>query len=339
MTAGDRIASCSSGLPAIPGTGYIESLKKDKEGAIIQIEDPIPVWTGWMRKMATFRYISSAEYRRPMTQQEFIARMSEIQQRAVRTADMRVKTTGFWAMENLGATFVRHARPGQTLNDPELPTEVRPIAHCGMGVGAVEVSGFEPGKLVDLIGSFSNPAYRMFGFDNVGSMLGVYEPDMFTTVARGLTLVGFLPITPLRWPEPAKFLQSFEAEARRLIAHGYGRIVYFKSHNIVTAIRAVGRARVFDFGACVQGIAFAYSMANHGDLHRVWRAGERMRTEATGLHFNNGLIYAMEFWEWMAPGTIDTFAPRTDHAAGLIKAARKGVETGRALGALPAFAV
>ncbi len=289
--------------------------------------------------MATFRYVSSPEYRRPMSQHEFIERMSEIQQRAARTPDMKVKTTGFWAMEGLGATFIRHARPGQTLNDPTLPVEVRPIAHCGMGVGAVEVSGFDSGKLIDLIESFSNPDYKMFGYDNVGSMLGVYEPDIFTTVARGLTVVGLLPIAPLRWPEPRNYLRSFSPEAQRLISHGYGRIVYFKSHNIAAAIRAVRSTSVFEFGPCVQGIAFAYSMANHGDLHRVWRAGEKMRQEEVGRHFNNGLIYAMEFWEWMAPGTLDTFAPRTAHAAALIQAARDGIAEGHRQGALPAFAV
>jgi len=274
-----------------------------------------------------------------MSQQDFIERMSEIQGRAVSTPDMRVKTTGFWAMESLGATFVRNARPGQTLNDPDLPVTIRPIAHCGMGVGAVEVSGFEARKLIDLIESFSNPDYGMFPYDNVGSMLGVYEPDIFTTLARGLTLAGLLPIAPLRWPEPRNYLRSFPPEARRLIAHGYGRMVYFKSHNIATAIQAVGRAEAFEFGACVQGIAFAYSMANHGDLHRVWRAGERMPLEEVGRHFNNGLVYAMEFWEWMAPGTLDTFAPGTSHAASLIDAARRGVAAGRAHGALPAFSV
>ncbi len=289
--------------------------------------------------MATFRYISSEEFRRPMSQQEFIARMSEIQRRAAATPDMRVKTTGFWAMENLGATYARHAQPGQTLNDPRLPVEIRPIAHCGMGVGAVEVSGFEPSKLVEVIETLSHPAYMRFGYDNVGSMLGVYEPDFFTTVARGLTLIGLLPIAPLRWPEPRAFLRSFPAEARRLIAHGYGRIVYFKSHNIATAIRACRVAEAFDFGPCVQGIAFAYSMANHNDLHRVWRAGEIMVHEEAGRDFNNGLVYAMEFWEWMAPGTLDTFRPRTSHAASLVAAARIGVEAGRDHGALPAFAV
>jgi hypothetical protein len=289
--------------------------------------------------MATFHYISSAEYRQPMSQQEFTERMSAIQQRAVHTPDMMVKTTGFWAMENLGATFTRHAQPGQTMNNSQLPVEVRPIAHCGMGVGAVEVSDFRARKLTDLIESFSNPNYKMFGYENVGSMLGVYEPDVFTTLAKGLTLLGLLPVAPLHWPEPGNYLQAFEPEVRRLISHGYGRMVYFKGHNIAGAISTAGRASAFDFGACVQGIAFAYSMANNSDLHRVWQAGEYMRSEEAGRFFNNGLIYAMEFWEWMSPGTLDRFAPKTAHAASLIAAAREGVALGRARGALPAFAV
>jgi hypothetical protein len=310
-----------------------------REGAISPIIDPIPAWTGWLRKMTTFRYVSAAEFRQPMSQQEFVDKMSAIQCRAVGTPDMMVKTTGFWAMENLGATFVRHARSGHTFNDPHLPVEVRPIAHCGMGVGAVEVSDFEPGKLVSLIESMSNPEYKMFGYENVGSMLGVYEPDLFTTMAKGFSLLGLLPIAPLHWPEPDVYLRAFEPEVRRLISHGYGRMVYFKGHSIASAIRTAAQSKGFDFGACVQGIAFAYSMANNSDLHRVWRAGEIMDGLAEGRFFNDGLIFAMEFWEWMSPGTLDTFAPRTAHAAALIAAARQGVAMGRRSGALPAFAV
>jgi hypothetical protein len=208
-----------------------------------------------------------------------------------------------------------------------------------MGVGAVEVSDFEPRRMIGLIESLSNPDYKMFGYENVGAMLGVYEPDLFTTMAKGFTLVGLLPIAPLHWPEPAGYLPAFEPEVRRLISHGYGRMVYFKGHSIARAIRTAAKAPAFDFGACVQGIAFAYSMANNSDLHRVWRAGETMAGEEEGRFFNDGLIFAMEFWEWMSPGTLDTFAPQTAHAAGLIAAARQGVALGRARGALPAFAV
>lgn len=265
--------------------------------------------------------------------------MSEIQQRAAGSDDMGVKTTGFWAMENLGATFLRHLQPGQTLNDPALPVEIRPIAHCGMGIGAVEVSKFEPGKLAGLLQSLSNPAYDRFGFDNVGAMLGVYEPDIFAMFSRSFTFLGLLPIAPLEWPEPAGFLRAFDQEAGRLIANGYGRMLYFKSNSISRAVRLAARAGSFRFDACVQGIAFAYSMANHNDLQRVWQAGEDMGVAEVGSFFRNGLIYAIEFWEWMSPGTIDALKPRTSYAAALISAARDGVAIGRARGALAPFLV
>jgi hypothetical protein len=137
--------------------------------------DPIPVWTAWARKMVTFKAISSPELRRPLSQRQFVARMSEMQQRALRSNRTIDKTIALWRMENLSAAFLRNGGPGRSLNDPALAEEVRAIAHCGIGIGAVEVSGFRAPKLLELIDSFSNPLYRLFAFDNVGAMNPAYS--------------------------------------------------------------------------------------------------------------------------------------------------------------------
>ncbi len=287
--------------------------------------------------MVTFRFISSAECRRRLTQAGFAEKMTGIQRRAAATFDMRQKTIAFWKMENIGAAFLRNAVPGQTLNDPSLPVEILPISHCGIGISAVELADFRASRVIELIGSFSNPSYRLFAYENVGAMLGVYEPDTFTAAARILALLDFLPIAPLHHPNHSTYVTEFAPEARRLISHGYGRMLYFKSSTLADAVRKAESADSFDFPACVQGMAFAYSMVNSGDLHRVWQAGERMQTEGLRQPFCKGLVFALEFWEWMAPGSLASLAPRTRFASSLIDRAAAGVAAGRAQGALPAF--
>lgn len=303
------------------------------------MRDPIPVWTAWARKMATFESISLAEYRRPLAQQEYVERMTRIQQRAFRSSDMLVKTTALWTMENLSASFLRNARPGQTLNDPQLPVEARAIAHCGIGIGAVEVSDFRVQELVDLIESFSNPAYHLFAYENVGAMLGLYEPGIFYVMSRFFTMLGLLPIAPLNRPDAKVYLKAFEPEAQRLIAHGYGRMLYFTRNDIASAIRDAVRSDCFPAGPCVHGIAFAYSMVNNSDLQRVFQAGQVLQREELGSFFKDGLVFALEFWEWVSPGFLDRLKPHGAFGASLIEAARKGVAAGQARGALAPFAV
>ncbi len=303
------------------------------------MRDPIPVWTAWARKMITFESVSSAECRRPLTQGEYVACMARTQRRAADSADMHAKTTALWRMENISAAFIRNARPGESLNDPQLPGEARAIAHCGIGIGAVEASRFQVQKLTDLIDSFSNPAYRMFAYDNIGAMLRVYEPGVFHAMARLFTMMGILPVMPLTRPQPRVFLQAFDPEARRLIAHGYGRMLYFTNHDIVDAIRAAVRSGCFEPAASVQGIAFAYSMVNNSDLRRVFQAGKELHGRKLGPSFRNGLVFALEFWEWVSPGLLERIDPGSAYGESLIAAAHSGVAAGHARGALAPFRV
>jgi hypothetical protein len=265
--------------------------------------------------------------------------MTAIQQRAAACADMHQKAVALWMMENVGAAFLRNARPDQSLNDPRLPVEILPIAHCGIGISAVELADFRAAGVVELIEGFSHPAYRRFAYENIGAMLGIYEADSFTLMARILALSGFLPIVPLHPPEHAIYMAEFDRDARRLISHGYGRMLYFKQSTLEAAVRLAKSAGCFDFDACVQGMAFAYSMVNSGDLHRVWQAGEQMQSDDVSRPFRAGLIFALEFWEWMAPGSLAALVPRTAFEASLIGAAQQGVEAGRSREALRAFAI
>lgn len=288
--------------------------------------------------MITIRAVSASIADGSIPQKEYVRRMSAIQREAVLTRDMGVKTSAFWRMENLSAAFLKQSGVGNTLNDADLPLEIRPIAHCGMGIAAVEVANFEVGSLMRIVESFSNPDYRLFAYEGAGAMLSLYEPDLFAVASRGFSMIGLIPLARLERPDPRKFLQSFSLEIQRLIAHGYGRMLYFKSHGIGAAIRSALRAGDWlDAAACIQGIAFAYAMVNNDDLSRVLRAGDGISNDAVRNAFEDGLIYAMEFWEWMAPGFLPQLNVAGSGCEALIGAARQKTAASRTAGLMAAF--
>jgi hypothetical protein len=289
--------------------------------------------------MITIRAVSAADFNRPLSQDEYLEKMSAIQQRAASSDDMAVKTSSFWKMENLSNAFLKLARPGQSLNDARMPVPIRPISHCGMGIAAVELANFDYRRLTEIIESFSNPEYRLFAYEGSGAMLCLYEPDAFGAMSRVCGRLGILPLAQLRYPDPAEFLKPFDPVIRRLISYGYGRMLYFKNHNIAAAIRKARRASPLSFEISVQGIAFAYSMVNNSDLHWVFGAGESLRGTEAGKPFNEGLVYAIEFWEWMSPGFLDWFRTTTAWEDRLFAAARIGIDASRAAGVLETFKV
>ncbi|HYK91671.1 MAG TPA: hypothetical protein VE398_23085 [Acidobacteriota bacterium] len=289
--------------------------------------------------MITIQTVSDKSIRLRLGQQKYLQKMKEIQRNATSTCDMGKKTASFWLMENLSAAFLKTAQPGESLRDPELPVEIRPISHCGMGIAAVEVAGFEPHRIIEVIDAFSDPEYRLFAYEGSGAMLALYEPDIFLLGTRGIAFLGLLSLAALRQPEKEKFVQYFEPEIQRLIAHGFGRMLYFKNHSIAGAICDAQRAAFLRTHACVQGVAFAYSMVNNSDLGRVFRAGYDLKDTPVGPAFREGLIYALEFWEWMAPGFLQWLKPRTAFESGLIESADEEIARCRACGPLAPFTV
>jgi hypothetical protein len=289
--------------------------------------------------MVTIKAVSDRSIRLRLGQHKYVQRMKAVQSGAAGTADMGRKTASFWLMENLSSTFLKTARPGESLRDPELPIETLPISHCGMGIAAVEVADFQPQRIREVIELFSHPDYRLFAYEGSGAMLALYEPDMFHLAARTLALVGLLPLPSLTPPSREEFVRSFEPEVQRLIAHGYGRMLYFKNHGIAGAIREARRASFLQVPACIQGVAFAYSMVNNSDLGRVFRAGRDLAATPAGAAFRDGLIYALEFWEWMSPGFLDWVVPRTEFESVLIRKAAEAIDRCRSQGPLAPFRV
>ncbi len=239
-------------------------------------------------------------------------------------------TTGFWKMESLGAAYARQPPVGFTLNDSRIPVEVRPIAHTGMGVGAVEAVGFDVVRVSTLIDSLSNPNFRLFAYESIGAMLGAYEAP-FPKVLVGLK--------PHSRPSPERFIRQFPEDIQWQISSGYGRILYFNNVDVAAALRQIAVRPYLQPEAAVQGIAFACAMINHEDFWLVMEREGRFDDPAVEQAYTNGLIYALIFWEWETPGFLRSIHPRTKRTANLIASAQRQVAGSLSRGWLDSFLV
>jgi PilZ domain-containing protein len=316
---------------AITVAGRVARVERDRMGiAFPQVSS----WSANWRKMVAFRTVSQKRQEGPLTPEALIAKVAAIQKEAAATPEISAKTAALWKMESLGVTFGRiaqiNAQPGETLNNPSLPSEARPIMHVGMGGAAVEVANFDAAEITRLIDSLAHPQYRLFGYEQIGAMLGVYEK----TVPRMM-----LGLKKLNRPDPAKFIPLFPNDAQRLISHGYGRLLYFNSKDLDAALDNIRKREFLDRRAAVQGMAFGYAMVNHLELGVVLESGDSLIEPALVKAFRAGLVYALEFWEWMSPGFLDTLEFPSRRAADLISIARREIAAARQRGFLDPFAV
>ncbi len=247
------------------------------------------------------------------------------------------RTRSFWEMEKISAEFIKTGDRTTTLRDERLRLEVRPIAHCGMGIGAVEMLGFGTGPLLGALDRMSHPDYRLFALESVGAMLGVYEPGPFLQLARGMGRLGLIPMAPLERPALGPYLEEFSPAAHPLLSHGFGRLLYFRNHSVPGAIKAARQACLFDFSSCVRGIAFAMAMVNSRDVMRVIGHAYDWGNRGTDAAFEAGLVYALVFWEWMSPGFLEQLAISTRPGKRRVAVAAEEIELSRRRGYPPAF--
>ncbi|OFW35932.1 MAG: hypothetical protein A3J28_10460 [Acidobacteria bacterium RIFCSPLOWO2_12_FULL_60_22] len=283
-----------------------------------------------LRKIVAFWTVKQKKTDAPRTPGEVLERAVAIQREAAQHTDLGVKTKALWKMESLGVTFGRLALDGDTLSDPNLPAEARPILHVGMGGAAVEEANFDPDKIKQRIDSLAHPDYRLFSYEQIGAMLGVYEK----TVPRLM-----LGLKRLNRPDPAQYIPLFPSEVQRLISHGYGRLLYFNSKDIRAALLNIKNRKYLDLRAAVQGMAFGYTMVNHNELGVVLETGDGLIEPTLVKAFKAGLVYALEFWEWASPGFLPSLRLSGSRPAELIQIAREEIESARKRGFLGPFVV
>src|SRR5262249_7355831 len=91
--------------------------------------------------------------------------------------------------------------------------------------------------------------------------------------------------------------------------------------------------------AAVQGMAFAYAMINHRDFWTILETEPEFEKPEFASAYRDGLIYALEFWEWEAPGFLGSLNPAGSRSAQLIQLAQGEIDRSRPQGILEAFAV
>jgi hypothetical protein len=276
--------------------------------------------TGISRRVTGVRTVASGALDRSVPQAELIQRLSEYHAAAsVGNAERDRIVAGLWKSEGLAGTIGKHLLPENSLSDPALPRQARPVLHVGFGSGSTEGRLFDAAKLDALFGARCAKDHLGFAYEGVGAILRVYEPGFFKLMAGA---GGLIRLDAPEGPDPAGFfadyLTQYPSDIQRLIAHGYGRLIAFSHMNIYSAIREATTLPAERIEPAVHGAAFAFAMMNSVDFPRTLRQSAVPFDPAVRAAFQNGLIYALVFLDWYVPGVLANWQPEARLEADLI---------------------
>jgi hypothetical protein len=264
------------------------------------------------RRINGVKTVSSGAVNRTIPQSEFSQTLRRYQEQAARRTDSMLEVvSGLWRSEGFSTTFGKYRLPENTLDDPKIPRESLGIAHVGYGAASTEHALFDTGKLHEIVETKSNPNYRGFTTEGIGSIVRIYEPGIFKTMCG---LLGLIPKGAPPGPDKGGFFAGFYSawspEEQRLITHGYGRLVAFSKISVYKAIQEAQALPSDKVYPCVQGIAFAFAMMNSQEMPRLL---ENSALEAGGdlrAAFQDGLVYGIVFCDWFAPGFLAAWKPQ-----------------------------
>ncbi len=281
--------------------------------------------TGASRRLTGIRTVNSGTLDRAVPQAELLERLLEYNREARSDGrDPERVVTRLWKSEGLATTVAKHLEPDNTLNDPALPREILPVIHVGFGSGSSEMHQFDAGKLHAVFGERCAPEYREFSYEGIGAILRAYERGFFKLSAG---VLGFIALDAPDGPDPEEFfagyLAQFPAPGPRLIAHGYGRILAFSTPDVYRAIREATKLPQERIEPAVHGIAFAFAMMNNSDLPVLLRESAVPFDREVRAAFQNGLVYALTFMDWFAPGILREWKPRAGLETELVEHARR----------------
>jgi hypothetical protein len=276
------------------------------------------------RRMNGVKTVSSGAVNRTIPQAEYVESCRKYQQEAAtHVGSLPGVVNGLWKVEGLSTTFGKYRLPDNTLNDPRLPREALGIAHVGYGAASTEHVLFDARKLQDIAATKCEPNYRNFTLEGIGSILRIYEPGFFKFMCGMMGLIPRgAPPGPVRDGFFAGFLSAFSPEVQRLITHGYGRIVAFSRTSIYKALEEAMELPPERVEPCVQGIAFAFAMMNAEEMPRLMENSDIPHPPPARAAFQNGLVYAMVFCDWFAPGLLAAWQPQGRLEEKLIALAR-----------------
>ena len=245
-----------------------------------------PIVQNW-RKLLAFRSVSQRNAVLPVFATSAAMVINGLYSDGLR-GDLDAKTVALWKLEGFGVAMGRDARPVAYCT----PKEAWPILHVGFGGGLVARYGFVPYRLMDQIVSLSHPEFVQYCWEGVGHMLGLQNAPLMRR------MVGMPRVI---CPDEKAFLESFAPAERNRIALGLGRLIYFSSWSLVSAIRKIEARGYLDVGWAVYGAAFAYTMVNHRDFDSVKRTRPVYYSYDVQCAFADGVEGAFLFWKSTFP--------------------------------------
>ena len=285
----------------------------------------IPLIPLALRRMAGVKTVSSGAVNRKIPQAEFQEGCRRYQQEAAQNvADMPHVVAGLWKSEGFATTMGKYRLAENTLNDPKIPRESYGITHVGYGAASTEHTLFNTKELNDIVETLSEPNYRGFTYEGIGSILRIYEPGIFKFMCGTLGLIpSNAPPGPDKTGFFADFYSKFPAEVQWLITHGYGRLVGFSKISVYKAIDEALTLPAARVAPCVQGTAFAFAMMNSVEMARLLDNSAVPYEANVRAAFQNGLVYGLVFCDWFTPGFLAKFQAAGKLSEQLVTKARE----------------
>lgn len=271
--------------------------------------NPVPTWKAVCRKVRVLATTSLRSVDVPASTDDFVVRCARIARSAADQPNLDQKIQCLWQLEGLAFAFFDRGENGSLrIGALELPPAAGPPVHCGRSMATVLEHGFDADVLLERLEKSADPRFLPFAVETVGLMLAVYERDLFGVVTDLLGRAGALRRTGLQRPPLHVFLESVPPARWPLMAHGYGRALYFKRSSLKAAVRSAQRENGLPTTATARGVAAAFTLINSRDLGRVlkWReddSNRQVRESITG-----GMMNSLVLLEWTFPGCLGPFA-------------------------------
>ena len=262
----------------------------------------------WLRKISTAGRVALREKGEPEQPQDLLSAMGRIEQSARCAGTLASTVSATWAMEHRAFSyFVRGGAPG-VLRSPASGRAGRLVLHVGFGMAAVLQAGFDGRRCRKLISTWADPVFRGYAFESAGGMLTLAEGDWIHRMIDLAARLGWIHWRRGRPTSLEAFLGAFPAPVRGLLAHGYGRLTYFKSHRLADAFRSIGERESIAAAAAARGVVAAYLMLNNAELGTALALARGTATDRLWRAYGDGRQNVLALLEWMYPGCLNGLA-------------------------------
>jgi len=246
--------------------------------------------------------------------------ISSLVEEAQRSPNIAGKVRALWGVEGLVFQFFQTRAPASmTLYELDLPLQAGPPAHCGLAMAAVQQQGFTSDRLFPWLEDRSDHRFVRFAWETVGLMLAVYQRDVFGAITTVLGRCGIINKRRLQTPKSIQSLvMMLPDDQRRLVAHGYGRALYFKRWSLTTAMREAQTQSALPAAAVVRGLVAAYMLVNSNELDTVFQLCDSFGEETIKEAVCGGVLNTLALLEWLFPDCLGVLILPSDKLQSLV---------------------